>query len=225
MKKTKIILGILILLFLIALGVLIGKPAVMFMSEPEKFRIWVDSKGIWGILAFICLNTLQVLFAVIPGGPFEIGAGYAFGVWKGAFICDFAMTLGSVIIFLMVRAFGRKFIELFISKEKIDSMKWLKTDKKSISFIILFYIIPGTPKDLFCYLLGLTDMKLWQFILINFIGRFPAIILSASSGGALGSEKYIIFAALLTAIIILYIIGALLYRHHNKKLNDQASEQ
>lgn len=224
MKKPKIILSILALLFIVLIGFIIGKPMLMFMSEPEKFQMWVQSKGIWGVLAFIAMNCVQVLFAIIPGGPFEIGAGYAFGIWKGSLICDIAMTFGSVIIFLLVRRFGRKFIELFVSKEKIDSIKWLKTDKKSIAFIILFYLIPGTPKDLFCYLLGLTDMKLWIFILINFLGRFPAIILSASSGGALGKEKYVAFFILMGVIIALYVIGALIYRHHNKKLNAQAEE-
>lgn len=225
MKKSKIILVILAVLFLVLVGLVIGKPMTMFMSEPEKFQMWVESKGIWGILAFIGMNAAQVLFAVIPGGPFEIGAGYAFGIWKGSLICDIAMTLGSVIIFLLVHKFGMKFIELFVSKEKVESIKWLKTDKKSIAFIILFYLIPGTPKDLFCYLLGLTDMKLWVFILINFLGRFPAIILSASSGGALGKEKYVAFFILMAVIVVMYIIGALIYRHHNKKLNASVEEE
>ena len=117
MKKSRIILVILAVLFLVLVGLAIGKPMTMFMSKPEKFQMWVESKGIWGILAFIGMNAAQVLFAVIPGGPFEIGAGYAFGIWKGSLICDIAMTLGSVIIFLLVRKFGMKFIELFVSKE------------------------------------------------------------------------------------------------------------
>ena len=91
MKKSRIILVILAVLFLVLVGLAIGKPMTMFMSEPEKFQMWVESKGIWGILAFIGMNAAQVLFAVIPGGPFEIGAGYAFGIWKGSLICDIAM--------------------------------------------------------------------------------------------------------------------------------------
>lgn len=73
------------------------------------------------------MNILQVLLAVIPGGPFEIGAGYAFGVIRGTLICDFAMTTASVIIFLFVRRFGMKFVELFVSREKIESVKILKS--------------------------------------------------------------------------------------------------
>ena len=219
MKKSKIILFILVILFLTLVVALVGKPLVAFMKEPEQFQLWVESKGLLGILIFIALNAVQVLLAIIPGGPFEIGAGYAFGIVKGSFICDIAMTLGSMMVFLLSRKFGLKFIELFIDKEKIESLKWLKTDKKSIAIIFLFFLVPGTPKDLFCYFLGITDMKWWVFLLINFIGRFPAIILSASSGGALGTKSYAIFFVLIGAIILLYIFGALLYKRHTKKVN------
>ena len=68
MKKSRIILVILAVLFLVLVGLAIGKPMTMFMSEPEKFQMWVESKGIWGILAFIGMNAAQVLFAVIPEG-------------------------------------------------------------------------------------------------------------------------------------------------------------
>lgn len=215
MKKYRILIAILAVVFVAILVFLVGRPLLEFMSKPEEFRIWVESKGIWGILAFMGMNTIQVLLAVIPGGPFEIGAGYAFGLVKGAFICDIAMTLGSVLIFLFVRKFGYRFVELFISREKINSVRFLKNPKKRDAIVFLFFLLPGTPKDLISYLVGLTDMKLSTWILINFIGRAPAIFLSASSGSALGTQRYEIAIVLIIAIILLYIVGAIVYRWHN----------
>lgn len=58
-----------------------------FVSEPEKFRAWVDGHGIYGRLAFIGMMVLQVFIAIIPGEPLEIGAGYAFGMWEGTLLC------------------------------------------------------------------------------------------------------------------------------------------
>ena len=46
MKKSRIILVILAVLFLVLVGLAIGKPMTMFMSEPEQFQMWVESKGI-----------------------------------------------------------------------------------------------------------------------------------------------------------------------------------
>lgn len=220
---TQLILAILAVIFICILGYCIGRPLVHFVSEPEKFQLWVEEKGILGVLAFMGMNILQVLLAVIPGGPFEIGAGYAFGVVKGSLICDIAMTIASVIIFLFVKKFGLRFVELFVSKEKIESVKFLKSSKRSESIIFLLFLVPGTPKDLLSYLVGLTDMKLSHWIFICGVGRLPAIFLSALSGSALSSARYHLAIILIAAIIMLYVIGIILYRIHNKRAAEKNS--
>lgn len=214
---TQLILAILAVIFICILGYFIGRPLVQFVSEPEKFQLWVEEKGILGVFAFIGMVILQVLLAIIPGGPFEIGAGYAFGVVKGTLICDIAMTIASVVIFLFVKKFGLRFVELFVSKEKIESVNFLKSSKRSESIIFLFFLVPGTPKDLLSYLVGLTDMKLSHWIFICGVGRLPAIFLSALSGSALSSAKYHLAVILIAAIIVLYVVGIILYRIHNKR--------
>lgn len=214
---TQLILAILAVIFICILGYFIGRPLVQFVSEPEKFQLWVEEKGILGVFAFIGMVILQVLLAIIPGGPFEIGAGYAFGVVKGTLICDIAMTIASVVIFLFVKKFGLRFVELFVSKEKIESVNFLKSSRRSESIIFLFFLVPGTPKDLLSYLVGLTDMKLSHWIFICGVGRLPAIFLSALSGSALSSAKYHLAIILIAAIIVLYVVGIILYRIHNKR--------
>lgn len=220
---TQLILAILAVIFICILGYYIGRPLIHFVSEPEKFQLWVEEKGILGVLAFMGMNILQVLLAVIPGGPFEIGAGYAFGVVKGSLICDIAMTIASVIIFLFVKKFGLRFVELFVSKEKIESVKFLKSSKRSESIIFLLFLVPGTPKDLLSYLVGLTDMKLSHWIFICGVGRLPAIFLSALSGSALSSARYHLAIILIAAIIMLYVVGIILYRIHNKRAAEKNS--
>ena len=220
---TQLILAILAVIFICILGYYIGRPLVQFVSEPQKFQIWVKEKGFLGVLAFMGMNILQVLLAVIPGGPFEIGAGYAFGVVKGSLICDIAMTIASVIIFLFVKKFGLRFVELFVSKEKIESVKFLKRSKRSESIIFLLFLVPGTPKDLLSYLVGLTDMKLSHWIFICGVGRLPAIFLSALSGSALSSARYHLAIILIAAIIMLYVVGIILYRIHNKRAAEKNS--
>ncbi|WP_455721395.1 TVP38/TMEM64 family protein [Agathobacter sp.] len=208
---------ILAVIFIIVISYFIGKPMVRFASDPAMFRTWVDEKGFIGGLAFMGMVVFQVLLAVIPGGPFEVCAGYAFGVWKGALLCDLATTVGSVIVFLFVRRFGTDFVELFVSREKIESVKFLKSTKKSESIIFLLFLIPGTPKDLLSYLVGLTDMKLSHWIFITFVGRFPAVFLSALGGGAVGTKRYDIAIAATVIIILLYIVGLFVYRYHNRE--------
>ena len=72
-KKRAIALGGLGL-FLLFTGVVfwfVGKPMLQFVSQPDQFRDWVDTHGIWGRLAFLGMVMFQVFVAIIPGEPLE----------------------------------------------------------------------------------------------------------------------------------------------------------
>ena len=99
----------------------VGRPMIRFVSEPEKFRLWVDEHGIWGRLAFIGMVIFQIIVAIIPGEPLEIGAGYAFGAVEGTILCLTGAVLGGAIVVLLVRRYGIKLVEVFFPKEKIMS--------------------------------------------------------------------------------------------------------
>lgn len=215
-KIVAIVTAVLVVAFFAALTYFVGRPLLEFVSEPEKFREWVDSYGFLGVLAFIGINMVQVFLAIIPGGPFEIAAGYAFGVVKGTLICDFAMTSASVIIFAFVKKFGMKFVEIFADREKVENLSFLQNNSKSKAFMFFFYLIPGLPKDLMCYAAGLTKLSIPYFAFINAVGRFPAILMSAIGGNAVGEQKYTIFIIIMAVIIVAYIVGSIAY----KKITD-----
>ena len=216
-QKVQFTLTVLALIFIFVVGYFIGKPMVALVSDPGQFQVWVEEKGIWGVIAFIGMVMFQVFAAIIPGGPFQIGAGYAFGIWKGSLICDFATTLASVTIFLLVRRFGVKFIELFISREQLDSVKFLKNNERVEGVLFLLFLIPGTPKDLLSYFAGLTHIKLSHWIFICGVGRFPAIFLSCISGSALSTAQYELAVVVMAVIIVFSLVGTLIYRRHTKK--------
>lgn len=221
MKKYRYLILALSIVVIVGLTVALWNPLVNFAKDPESLSIWIDGAGIWGPIIFMLLNTAQVLLAIIPGGPFEVAAGALFGPWIGTLMCDVAMTVGGMITFFFVRKFGMKFIELFVDKKDIESVKFLHSNDKYTTLLFLFFLLPGTPKDLMCYLVGLTDIKWTTWLLINFVGRFPAILLSALGGSALGAQKYGIFIAAIAIIIVLYFLGSYLYKKLNK--NSEAS--
>lgn len=217
MKKYRYLILILSIAVIVGLTVALWTPLVNFIEDPDSLALWIESAGIWGPIVFMLLNTAQVLLAVIPGGPFEVAAGALFGPFIGTLMCDIAMSLGGVITFLFVRKFGMKFIELFTTREKIESVKFLHANDKSTTLLFIFFLLPGTPKDLMCYVVGLSDIKLSTWVLINLVGRFPAILLSALGGSALGEQRYGIFIGVFAIIIVLYFIGNFLYKKFNQK--------
>lgn len=217
-KQKKVISIAAIVIFVIfSVGVFwfVGRPMLEFVSEPDKFRLWVNSHGIWGRFAFGGMMALQIVIAIIPGEPLEIGAGYAFGIFEGTLLCMAGALVGSIIVFSFVRYFGVKAVEVFYPKEKIQSLKIMKNKKKLNMLTFFFFLLPGTPKDLMTYVVGLTTMKLSTWILITGIARFPSIITSTIGGDALGMKNYQ-FAVIVFAITIaVSIIGIVVYQRMN----------
>ena len=190
----------------------VGRPMVHFVSEPEIFRDWIDSKGIFGQLIFIGMVALQVVFAVIPGEPLEIGAGYAFGALEGTVLCVIGGLLGSVIIFAFVRTFGVRVVELFFPIEKINNLRFLKNSKNFEVVAFLIFLIPGTPKDLMIYFMGLTNIKTSHFMVIASVARLPSIVTSTIGGNALGMQNYVFAVVVFAVTLVISGIGYAVYR-------------
>ena len=212
-----------IITILIVSGVfwIIGKPMIEFASEPEKFRLWVNSNGIWGRIVYIGMMVTQIVAAFLPGEPFELVAGYAFGAVEGTLLCFFASAIGSCFVLLMVRKFGIKLIRLFFSEQQINSVKFLKSSPKRILLFLIVFALPGTPKDLLCYFAGITDIKLWILMLICTVGRLPAIITSTLGGDALGTESYIFAVVILIITAVISSLGVYLYHKIRKENNKE----
>lgn len=220
LKKYRFLILALVVAIFATLTVLVWKPLTSFAADPEALRLWVIDTGVWGVLVFGLLNALQVIFAVIPGGPFEVAAGYIFGVLPGTLLCDVTMTIASVLVYLLVRRFGMRFVELFISRKQIESVHFLQDNRRLQSILFLLFLIPGTPKDVVTYLAGLTTLPLRSWIFICFVGRFPAILLTALGGSALGSAKYGVVAAVIVVFALCYFIGLRLYQRWNQSIED-----
>ena len=168
----------------------------------DDFRDYIQSFGAAGWLVLLGLQFLHVFIALIPGELLETAAGYAFGPWIGTAICYIGVALASSLIFVLTRRYGVKLVEIFVERERINELRFLNTERKRNNLIFLLYFIPGTPKDLLTYFVGLTDIKLSTFLVLSMIARIPSVISSTFGGHLLGEERY-------TGAIILYGITGL----------------
>ena len=205
------------LLFCGAVGWFIGRPMVRFASDPEQFRAWVEGFGAWGGIVYALTVFLQVIVALIPGEPLELCGGYAFGAVGGTLWCLVGAVAGSVVVFALVRRFGRALAEVFFSREKLEKLTFLQTSPRRNLLFWVIFTLPGTPKDLLCYFAGLTDMKWKQWLVICSGGRLPAIITSALSGNALGEQNYLTAVIVFGATFALSGLGLLIYRAVQKR--------
>ena len=222
-RKKKIIASCLmgVAIVIIALVcIFIGIPLIKMAGEPDKFRAWVEAKGIWGPVLYVALVIFQILIAFIPGEPLEIVAGYVFGTFKGTLLCIAAASLGSIIVLLLVRKFGKALLEIYFDNEKIESLKILQSSEKKIIIFLILFIVPGTPKDLLCYYGGLTDISMPLLIFICTVCRFPSIITSTIGGNALGTGEYGFAVIVFAVTAVISAIGIIIYNKFSKKNGD-----
>lgn len=185
----------------------------------EALRAFVDEHYLIGSLLFILVCAVQVIVAFIPGEIVEVAAGVMFGSVMGTIWCMIGATLGSVAAILMVRNFGRKFVESLYPREKIDSLPILREPKKRNAVVFLLFLIPGTPKDLFTYVVGLTEMSIPMYLLLTMVARIPSILMSTVSGDAFGEGKLMKAVMIFLASALVSGIGYLIYLAVQKKLN------
>ena len=211
-KKIYLFAIIVALIFIGAVGYLVGKPMVEFVREPERFRAWVDSSGFVSRVIFVGMVVFQLIIALIPGEPLEMGAGYAFGAVEGTILCIIGCVIGSALVFLFVRRFGVKLVEVFFPREKIRSLRFLQDSRRLNLLTFIVFFIPGTPKDLLSYFIGLTDMKLGTWLFITAVARIPSIVTSTVTGDALGLKNYQFALIAFGVTLALSLLGILVYR-------------
>ncbi len=215
--QRSLTIGILVLTMTASILVYIywGEAAIDFFSDPLQVRAMVSRHPVSSRLIFFFANFMQVVIAIIPGEPFELAAGYAFGVVEGTLICVAAIYAASILIFLLVKRFGRPVIELFFEPEKIDQVRLFRKPGQLNVLMYILLFLPGTPKDILTYLAGLTPMRLPAWLII-ISARLLSVVTSTVSGGLLGAQNYLYAVAVFALTAVVALAGILMYNRLNK---------
>jgi uncharacterized membrane protein YdjX (TVP38/TMEM64 family) len=168
----------------------------------------------WGILApviFIALQALQVIIAPIPGDVTGILGGYLFGEWLGFIYSTLGLTVGSVAAFGVGRWLGVHYVRTLVSQETWGKMGFIVEAEGAILCFVI-YLIPGLPKDMVCYLFGISPMPLWVFTLVSTLGRMPGTWVLSAQGAHTEAGDYL-QVILLTAIVVAVALPLYYYRN------------
>lgn len=217
-RSRKILAGIslaVVLLLVVLLTLFVSRWLSSFSQD--DFRDYVRSFGVLAPLVMLGLQILQVFIALIPGEIVESAAGYVLGPWLGTAVCYLGICLASTLIFTLTRRYGIKLVEVFVSREKINELRFLNTEQKRNTLIFLLFFIPGTPKDLLTYFVGLTDIRLRTFLLLSMVARIPSVITSTFGGHLLGEERYLGAVILYGITGLLSLLGMVGYQRYLKK--------
>ena len=183
-------------------------------------RLYVDKLFLkqtlreWGVLApvvFIALQALQVILSPIPGEATGILGGYLFGQWLGLLYSTIGLTLGSIGAFAIGRWLGAHYVKNLVSKETWSRLGFIVEAEGAVLCFIV-YMIPGLPKDIVCYLFGISPMPLWVFALVSGLGRIPGTWVLSTQGAHTAAGDYR-QAILVTAVAVAVALPLYYYRH------------
>ncbi len=197
-------------------------------QENNVLRDWASEHPILGSILMTALCAVQVVVALVPGELVELASGYVFGAFWGTVLCLAGITLGSVCAIVLTRRFGRKLVESFYPREKLESLPILNDPSRRNALTALLFFIPGTPKDLLTYVIGLTDMSVFRYILLTTLCRLPSVLMSTLSGDALGDNSILrgIWFLIATGAVSAagYFIYLTIQRRSEKRKNQKKKE-
>lgn len=228
-KKTVLkIITILLSLIILAIVCIEFYPLMKNIATPEgriAFKEQIEAKGLWGIIILYLIEAAQMIFVILPGEPIEILYGMCYGAIGGAILLTLAVFINTVIVYFLVKKYGRRVLIFFFSKDKvrkIENSKLFKKTKNIEYIMILLFFLPGTPKDLLLYIGALLPIDAKKFILISTFVRLPSVITSTIAGENIvnGNIGMIIGIYVITAGIIAIIMCLQKFLKKDKDSND-----
>jgi uncharacterized membrane protein YdjX (TVP38/TMEM64 family) len=170
-------------------------------------REWIQQRGAWAPIVFIAIQAVQVILFVIPGEVPQIAGGYLFGVWYGSLLSVAGILIGSTVAFFLGRALGTPFVEALFRRDQVERVRTLLDSERARIIFFLLFLIPGIPKDILCYVAGVSPLKFPYFASVSTLGRLPGIVVSAIIGNAAASNKWVLTAIVSAAAVAIFAAG------------------
>lgn len=167
----------------------------------------VRSAGPAGVLILLWLQFLQIVLAFIPGEVVQIAAGILYGPWIGALVILAGCVISSASIFMLVRKLGAPFVQNMVPARYFDKFRKFEKSKKINIVVFILFLLPGLPKDVFTYLVPLTNMSMRTFLLLSNLGRIPGIIVSTYAADGLVDGRVVESIIMFAAAVLIALIG------------------
>jgi uncharacterized membrane protein YdjX (TVP38/TMEM64 family) len=206
------VLKIIILIVIVGLGTygFFHSGIYVYFINKDDAIAFVNSFYPFDLVAFVSLQILQVVFAPIPGEVTGIIGGFLYGPVLGTIYSTIGLTIGSWLAFILARYFGLSFVERALKPETVKKYDYVLEHQGSLIAFVLFFI-PGFPKDCLCYIMGLSHMKIWTFLIVSTVGRLFGTMLLSVCGSCARNGQYLALA-IAFGVSGVCILVAYLYR-------------
>lgn len=179
---TKILMGLVILA---AIALAFAAHRLPLGKMMLDFVEWVRAQGALGAVIYIVVYIIGTIL-VLPATPLTVAGGFLYGAILGTLLASPASVLGAAISFIVARTFAREWVAKKINKyprfEAIDRA----VGRHGFKMVLLMRLQPiFIPFAMLNYALGLTRVRLRDYVLGSFLGMLPATALLVYVGSAI----------------------------------------
>lgn len=122
-----------------------------------------------------------------PGLPLTLGAGFLYGAIIGTLVVSPASVAGATLAFLIARYIARDWVMRRLKKYPQAAVIDRAIEKNGFKAVVLLRLQPVLPFNILNYALGLTSIRLRDYMLASWIGMFPATVLYVYLGSIMNN--------------------------------------
>lgn len=146
------------------------------LNTPDALTRALKGHLILGSIGFLLLQIIQVVIPIIPGGVTTVVGFMAFGPILGFILNYVGIVIGSIILFLLTRRYGKPFILLFVDEKSFKHYEQKLASSTYETVFALNMASPISPADILVMVTGLSRMSFKRFLYIILICKPISIV-------------------------------------------------
>lgn len=188
------VLTISLLLSVVALLLLSVRRQVPVTDWLAAIVFWVRNAGAPGIAVFAIAYVASTV-ALLPAFVLTLAAGSIYGPVTGTAIVSPVSVVAATAAFLLGRTIARGWIARRVASQPVFAAVDHAVASQGFKVVALLRLSPLVPFNVLNYALGLTNVRLRDYVLASWLGMLPATALYVYLGslvtniGALGNAR------------------------------------
>ncbi|APB31631.1 TVP38/TMEM64 family protein [Vagococcus teuberi] len=135
-------------------------------QNPTQLKQFIHRFGWYAPVVFTMIQIIQPILPIIPGGMSDVVGVVVFGKIIGVLYASVGLIIGEVILFILVRHYGRSFVLSILSEKNLPRLDKLIQlgNKHTIWMLIIVFLMPFGPDDLACLAAGFTNISFKDYL-------------------------------------------------------------
>lgn len=183
------------------------------------------------MVAFVAIYVAATV-SLVPGIVLTAAAGLLYGPILGTALVSPASVIGATLAFLIGRTIGRGWIARRVASHAKFAALDAAIGRSGLRLVTLVRLSPVVPFSVLNYALGLTTIRLRDYVIGSFVGMLPGTFLYVYLGslgaaaGALGEpaggdsvlQRWLYWLGLLATVVVVVLLTRIAKRALNQEL-------